>query len=290
MDSAARGHLSRAELEWLASAAHHPAWAEFRRFARASNADMLGARYAVPFGREASILDLPLVRIAHVKGLAYANPSRVAWYLSRGQRDSAEIALKEGISFGFQLVDAGNTLIDELVGIVIVGIARRELVQFYEATGNPAGARFKAATDSVIASVVQSDTTATVATPAPLNRFDPMSVRQATIRTALERRYPRGVRTEMLFALGFMPCTNAQELVFGPAADVRSLFAWARSNLVRFPSDSALIELAYNRAERPPHQEPSGVFARLAIAAADVAGFVLHNRRIPGCVRTLWAT
>jgi hypothetical protein len=287
LDSAARSRLSAAEKEWLAGAAHHPAWAYFDRFARAPAADLLGARFALPFAPDANLYDLPLLSIAHLKPFAYANVARAAYYLTRGQRDSAEIVLKSGISFGLTLVDAGNTLFDELVGIVTAGIGRTELIRFYKATGNPAGDRLQAAADSVIASVTQQiDTTASLATPAPLNEFDPTSVRQATIRTARDRSNPRGVRMEVMFLLGMTPCTNAQEMVFGPAADVRSTFGWARANLPRYPSEAALLDLMYDRAERPPHLSPGGV-PHLLARAADVVGFVLRNRRLPGCARTI---
>lgn len=97
IDSAARHHLSAAEMAWLAALAHHPAWALFRRFARAKAADLLGARFALPFAPDASPYEAPIPAFATTKAYAYANAGRVAYYLARGQRDSAETAAREEI-------------------------------------------------------------------------------------------------------------------------------------------------------------------------------------------------
>jgi len=285
IDSAARGRLSEAEIEWLGTVAHYPGWAYFRRFARARAADLIGGQFVLPFPPDASIYEMPIRRFNASTAYAHANAGRIAYYLARGQRDSAETAAREGISFGFTLMDSGVLLLDDLLGVVMVGNSRDELIHLYRATGNPAGARLQAKYDSIRASFVAPDTSASVAAVARLNTEDPAAVREAMIRAIRDRRNIRGLRMEGLYVLGMTPCTNAQEMVFGPAADVRDAFAWARANLARYPSEQALLDLIQVRAERPPHGAPEGALRKFLIGAADAAGFLLRNRRIPGCVR-----
>lgn len=288
IDSAAH-RLPAAQMAWLATLAHYPAWPLFARFARAPAADLLGGAYALPLGADASASSFPIPFFVPAKAYAYANAGRAAWYLARGQRDSAEAAVREGISFGFQLLDSGNTLMEALIGVVTVGISRDELIRLYRATGNPEGARFQAAFDSVRAAMFPSDTSVRPAAGPDVNVFDPTSVRRAVIRVVRDPANVRGLRMEMLWSLGMTPCTNAEEMVFGPAADVRDAFRWARAHLARFPSDSALLDLMYDGAARAPRYPIRGLGARLLIGTADALGFVLRNRRIPGCARTLLA-
>ena len=284
MDSAMRGRLSPAESAWLETVAHHPAWPLYRRVARARSVDFLGGQFTIPFGADATWPWMPIPRLASIKNLAYLGPSRAAYYLAHGQRDSAETALREGLSFGFALVDGGNTLIEALIGVVIVSIARTDLVRFYALTGNPAGARLQAKWDSVRTAqdqVLESDPYG----PA-LNVNDPRSMRRVFIGTSSDRRKLRGLRVEMLNILGFGPCTNVKELVFGPDTDMRNAFDRARRDLARFPSERSLLDMQYQSADRPvgPFLTP-GLAQRVLGGAADVAGAVLRNRRIPTCVR-----
>jgi hypothetical protein len=184
------------------------------------------------------------------------------------------------------MVDDGNTLIEALIGVVIVGIARTDLVRFYALTGNPAGARLQAKWDSVRAAQEEGISDAGAAAA---NLNDPRAVREALIGTAFDRRMIRGLRMEMLYILGMAPCTNVRELVFGPDADIRDAFARARRELARSAADSAWLDLMYRTAERPPHVQAHGVRWKLIFGVADVAGALLRNRRIPACVRVFGA-
>jgi serine/threonine-protein kinase len=283
MDSAMRGRLSPAESAWLETVAHHPAWPLYRRVARARSVDFLGGHFALPFGADATWPAMPIPRLAGLKNLAYVGSSRAAYHLMRGQRDSAETALREGLSFGFAMVDGGNNLIEALIGTVIVGIARKDLVRFYALTGNPAGARLQAKWDSV--RTVQDQVLESDPYGPALNINDPRSMRRVFIGTANDRRKLRGFRMEMLSILAFAPCTNVKELVFGPDADARDAFQRARGDLARFPSERSWLDVLYQSAERPIEPFEPGLAQRILGGAADVAGALLRNRRIPLCVR-----
>ena len=293
IDSAMRGRLSPAELAWLESVAHHPLWDLYRRVARARAVDFFGGRFELPFGADANPQEIPIPRFMNTKDLAYVGTSRAAYYLAHGQRDSAETALREEVSFGFAIVDHGNTLIEDLIGAVIVGIARADLVRFYAATGNPAGPRLQARWDSVrTAQEEPADLTGTAADGR--DTFDPGAIRRTNIATIQNHRKLRGLRLELLGGLGLTPCTNVQELVFGPANDIRDVFDAARKDLAHSAADSAYIDLMYAVTERPvprhvPRQiEGDGIGQTLLLGTADVAGALLRNRRIPACAQLLF--
>jgi len=286
IDSAAHGRLTPAEMAWLETAAHHPAWAYYRRFARARSADLLGARFSIPFAGDASAPDMPIPRFAGTKAYAYLGAARAAYYLAHSQRDSAETALREGLSFGFAMIDNENTLIGDLIGVVIVGIASSDLERLYALAGNPAGARLQAQRDSVRTLLDQG--LGAEAWASSLNINDPRSIRRAVLRTVGDRRKLRGLRLEMLFILGLAPCTNVKEMVFGPDGDVQFAFRSLGRDLARFPSEQAWLDVLFQSAERPLNASGYGSIGwgrRILFGAADVAGALLRNRRIPTCAR-----
>ena len=286
IDSAARGRLSREEKAWLAALAHHPAWTYYRRFARAGAADIIGARFALPFGPEADIFGMPVTSgLLRIKSYAYANAARAAYYLAENRRDSAELALREGVSFGFRLADNGTTMLEPMIGLVVVGIARQDLVRLYTSTGNPAGRLLQARTDSVRSLFEESVSGAEGTLASTLNVLDPAAVRQALIETAYDPTRLHGLRMTMMMLLGQTWCSNAQEVVFGPAQDVTQTFAWAQTRLARYPSERALLDLMQKRPEASG--APTGIGPKLVYGIADGIGVLLHNRRIRVCTRIL---
>ncbi len=291
LDSAPR-RFTPAELAWLERATHHPAWDRYRVLARAPVADFLGGRLALPLPDDATGLDLPLSRFAATKGYGYANTARAAYYLAIGRRDSAELAAREGLNVGYRYMEDSNTLIDVLIGAVLVGVGRDNLVRVYRATGNREWARIQGRLDSALAARnrrFERATSAAALAPSP-DFADPRVIRREFIGLVGDRERVRGLRMEALMILGMAPCTNVQELVFGPSDDILEAFAYAYRELARFPSDSALIDVFLDgptRARRIGTSLRLGPGARLIIAAADVFGGLLGSRRLPGCARML---
>ncbi|MEX2178964.1 MAG: serine/threonine-protein kinase, partial [Gemmatimonadaceae bacterium] len=285
VDAARRG-FSAAEMAYLERIARMPHWAQWAVMARASTIDYLGARYQLPFPADAGgAWSLPISKFAGTKALAYANASRAAYWLARGRPDSAEHALREGVSVGLLMADEGNTLIEQLIGIVLTGIARDALIDLYAATGDPRGPALRKSVDSVIAAQdAASDTRGTPAF-AGVDGRDVVALRSAMITLAADRNEMRGLRFEMLLMLSVAPCTNARELVFGPEADVRAAFDRAKRTMARFPSDTALLDLMYESPERVRVLDGrSG--PRLA-PLIDAVSFALRNPRLAGCSRIL---
>ncbi|MEX2182632.1 MAG: serine/threonine-protein kinase [Gemmatimonadaceae bacterium] len=285
VDAARRG-FSAAEMAYLERIARMPHWAQWGVMARARTIDYLDARYQLPFPADAdAVWNFPIPRFAGTKLLAYANSSRAAYWLARGRPDSAEYALREGVSVGLLLADEGNTLIEQLIGIVLTGIARDALIDLYAATGDPRGPALRKSVDSVIAA--QEATSGALGTTAfaGADGRDVVALRSAMITLAADRDAMRGLRFEMLLMLSVARCTNARELVFGPEADVRAVFDRAKRTLARFPSDTALIDLLYESPERVRVLD-WGRAPRLA-PLIDAASVALRNPRLAGCSRIL---
>jgi len=277
---ATRRGFSPAELAYLERVAHASAWRHFSTVARAPRMDGLGGRFVIPFPDSVTWWGMPIPRFAGTKEYAYAAASRAAYHLAVGRRDSAETALRETISFGFAMLDNASSLIEALIGVVIVGSGHANLVQLYTLTGNPAGARLRASRDSAIE--FWEDRPA-AETDALVNWNDAAVLRGMLVREASNPREMRALRIELLHLVGTAPCTNARELVFGPGRDARDAFEQARRELARFPSESSLVDLFATMPERMRFVAPEGFAQRAAAALGSVAGALLMNPRIPGC-------
>lgn len=230
---------------------------------------------------------MPIPKFAGTKGMAYANASRAAYWLARGRPDSAEHALRQGVSVGLLLADEGNMLIEQLIGIVLTSIARDALIDLYAATGDARGPALRRAVDSVIAA--QEATAATQASggatfdASSLN--DAVALRSGILRLAADGNEMRGLRIEMLLLLSLAPCTNVREMVFGPGEDVQRAFERAKRTIARFPSDSALLDLIYETPERTKGYEELGKHRLLPLLRAS--GWALRNERLQGCSQML---
>jgi hypothetical protein len=267
--AAAQRGFSEQELAYLERVDQHPVWSLYRTVARAPDIDYLGARFDLPFPDSISMAVLPIPRFADTKGLAHASVMRAAYHLALGDPDRAEEILRETISFGFRMIDSRDWLIEALVGIVVVGIGRSHLIEFYTLEGRSEGAQLRAAHDSALALV-------DAYTSAAARRTD----RWGLIRWVQDDSLPRSFRLEPLSYLMLVPCSNIEELLLGPRADVEEAFEAARADLVRFPSDEALMTLVRETSERYEGWRSPGLAGR----GAKIAGWILGNRRVRGCV------
>lgn len=274
-DAEKRG-FTPAEMAYLARLANGPQWRAVETIARARRMDYLGARYTVPFADSVFAWEIPIPRFVRLKMLAYASVSRSAYHLARGQRDSAEAGLRQMIGFGFTMVDDGQTLIEQLIGVVCIGIAREGLVQLYRRLGDPRGALLRAATDSAIAVYTVGDVD-------PFMNIDirnPAATRTAVLTMARDTTRLRGLRWEMLKTLVLAPCTNARELLFGPDQDINDAFGSARKTWARFASDSALLDMTERSLVRMSRR-PVGHDWRTRFARWE--GALMRNPRVAAC-------
>jgi hypothetical protein len=279
-----------AQLNWLEAFAAHPAWAAFSKAARAAD---LGARFVLPFPVEATADAMPIHRFSALKSMAYANAVRAALYLAQGRRDEAERVLKETVSFGLHLVDRGRFPIDLYLGSALVGIGRDALVQYYTLTGRPEGPALKEATTAVRTRSDSADT-GNGAAAARQDRPSAGELRRTNLYVPRDPAEPLPLRFGSLYFASQVSCSNLREMLFGPAEDVSGVFAYARRDLARFPSDSALIDLMERDARQGPSpsaldvgtSEP-GLLRVAARRTLRVAGSLLGNPRLTRCALAL---
>ena len=136
LEAAAKGFTPQ-EMEYLRKLATAPLWKEFDLVARAPAVDIIGGQFRIPFGAEASSETRPLMRFKDTREIADAAVSRAAYYMARGDRDSAEAVLRSIVSFGFVMIDNSSTALDELIGSIIVGTGRDALQRFYALEHDP---------------------------------------------------------------------------------------------------------------------------------------------------------
>lgn len=280
--------LTAREVAYLDSAVKLGNWRALETLARARRYDYVGAKFQLPFPESATTDEMPLARYSYIKELAYATSSRAALFLARGQRDSAEAAIRTTISAGFLLADEGTLLIERLIGNVIVGIGQQELVELYKATNDPRAVALQAGWNARRDAIMERSRSATLFDAIDVR--DPASIRDAMLRFANDAKAPRGTRYEMLFGLGFSPCTNIHEFIFGPAADVRAAFENARKTWAHSAADTALLDLAYDAPTRGSTSVTGDSLPRkerLMLGMARVGGVALHNRRFLACARIL---
>ncbi len=280
LEASVRGFTPR-ETEYLRTLASAPVWREFDLVARARAVDVVGGQFRIPFGPEATAERRPLPSFRDSRELAYAAVSRAAYHMALGQRDSAEAVLRSIVSFGFAFIDNGSTVVDELIGDVMVGAGRDALQRFYHIEHDPR------ASSPALA-------------PPPRDFLTSASRDAARTTSAEDRRRllariedpatPFGQRISGLQSLSAAACTNVRELLVGPGDDVSGVLARARHTVARFPSEQALVDLELREQILPADEVSANPIQSLLVSSATVAGTVLHNPRLARCTRILvWA-
>ena len=265
----ARG-ISPQERAYLRAVATAPEWRMFNTVARAPAVDFAGGHFILPFPGSARWAEFPIIGTRSARELAQASIARAAWFMSTKQIDSAEATLRGTVSLGFAFIDNANTLLDQLIGAVVVGTGRDALLKFYTATGNPL------AQHPGLSPVPKFDV--------PAGKKLPTSeLRRLKIATVNDPTVPRGVRMETLRTLSLASCGSVKELLFGANDDVTLAIARAKQSLGRYPSEKALVELATDIPRVKAGDVSLRVVATMASSAATVAGAVLRNDRMATC-------
>lgn len=277
LEAAAKG-FSPQEMDYLRKLATAPMWHEFDLVARAPVVDIIGGQFRIPFGAEASSETRPMMRFKDTREIAEAAVSRAAYYMARGDRESAETVLRSIVSFGFVMIDNSSTALDELIGSIIVGTGRDALQRFYALEHD---ARASAAALAMPSRITRADV---AAHEAPTSTDD---VRRETIARVDDPTLPMGARLDALRSLSLASCTNPRELLFGPRGDVTDVLARARRTLARYPSERALIDLQAQMPGQSSGFKATGPLQSLAVSAASISSVVLQNPRITTCTMIL---
>ena len=227
----------RSESGYLREVAAHPAHAEFATLARAAAADIIGTRYQLPFAEGLSLMTLPLPPFRGLREGGRAHVAKAAIELADGRSRGAEQAIREVISTGFLLIDHGPTLLETLIGAMLVETGGDALEALYRATNRPR----EAETLAWVREAVRRGGERVAGRGMPMGHD---ALLRAMPAMALDTSLAAGMRWEFFgMVAAFAPCANLRSIAFGPGADYQSWLASARERLVRRPSDEALFGL-----------------------------------------------
>lgn len=259
---------------YLAGIAAHPAHPEFARLARAGAMDPAGGRWRMPLPDTLSLLALPFPHLSGLRAGAHAQIARAAYEFGQGRTAQAEQTLRETISVGFLLLDEGQSLIENLIGLILVEHGAAALAQLYRASGSGERAEEMEWARSAArraAERVQGST------PDPDRPADALAMLRGMPEVVLDSAALTGMRWEYLLLLNTLaPCVNLNRAVFGPGREYEEWIERARQRLVQYPSEAEIFELGrwgfYGRSG--PAREPSW-YARalnLAMGGHDAPG------------------
>jgi len=142
------------------------------------------------------------------------------------------------ISAGFLLVDHGPTLIDNLMGVVIVGLGGDALEGLYEVRGRTEDL-------SMLRWARESAAAAAHASRLGVNEDDIHTVLKGIPNIVEDETALRGLRWEYLATFNMLaPCINLHKMVFGPDETYDEWLLRSKAALVRFPGEAPLFELA----------------------------------------------
>lgn len=247
---------------WLAAHAAAPAWAAWDRLATAPQVDFIAGRFALPFADTAQYLTLPMPKWAQTKAYASASVARAAHHLATGDRAGAEAALRRTLGTGYALIDDGNSIVEQLLGMVIVGMARESLQQFWDLTRDPRADSLRARYDSLTRASEGPDAPA-VAT--------------------------RGLEIERAGLARLAVCTSVGGVLRGHDDTAEREFSLRRSALARTPGEQALFDLiaraptSMTAAMLQPVDDAELWHQRLLVRIAGVTGALLRNPRLQAC-------
>jgi hypothetical protein len=243
---AAASGLDDARRTVLEQIASHPGVAEFGKVTRAREADLLSARYVMPFDSSADYYSLeipPSWRV--IKEASYVFVARAALALEAGRREDAETSIREIISFGFLLLDEATNMIDAITGFAVVRVGYEALMQYLLVIGELDEAESLASLDrwfSVDTAKEQAERTSPAVSPEDLRRTVYDIVRDSTEN--------RGLRWEATLNTMEMPCFTVTELVLGASKEHRQVLDAAWDGLVRRESDAEYFRLLEEAARR----------------------------------------
>ncbi|MEX2285068.1 MAG: hypothetical protein WEE89_21460 [Gemmatimonadota bacterium] len=188
---------------------------------------------------------LPIPRFSALRELAYAHVMLGYQQYLDGNTADAERSMRETIGAGFHLIDDGITLIEALIGRVIVLIGVNGLRAVYEASDQTVAA-------SVLANRIENDELMQKETR---RSMDVEQSLELLPRAVMDTTLPRSLRWESFTQFHvFAPCVNLNRAVFPANAEYDRWLSQARASLVRFPADTSLFNLARDQTLMPKRE------------------------------------
>ena len=260
---------SPSEQAAMQQAAMHPAHEEFHLLARAELVDVVSGRWTVPFPDSLTFRDLPWPRFPAFRTAGLAQVAKAAVETDSGRLEEAEHTLQELISTGFLLIDQGPTLIDNLVGVVLIDMGGDALEGYFRRIGDDARAEALVWAREGAAAAASKSRAGTLPE-------DVHSLLQGVPDLVTNRAALRGLRWEYFAIFNMLaPCINLHKMVFGPDEAYDDWREEARDALVRVRGERDLFELAEVGALGAAGQELQGFlprFLRLTLGSRGAPG------------------
>jgi hypothetical protein len=267
---AAATGLSAKDAAWLEQAAALQIWRDVDLVARAPRVDVLGGRFELPYGADATPWGMPIMRATHWRQLVAFGVARAGSHVHRKEWAAAEQDLRTVVSLGFVLVDNGATIIEALFGRIAISAGRAGLAQLAAERGDKALA--------ALAVEPKEPPQKTYVKGEPLPPID----REQALATLIDPSVPRSVRMERHFLAHYLQCNSTRELLFGMSDDMRATLDESRRQLARFPSEDAML-----RRHEAVFESLTSFGARsggtLLMGAATAASAITGNPRIAAC-------
>lgn len=226
--------LSESERAYLRTLAANPAHQEFGMVARAPAVDIIGARYQLPFADTLTPVALPIPAFGRVREGARAHLATAALALAEGRPAQGEQRVREVISMGFVLMDQGPTLMDNLIGAVLIGNGADAMERLLRATGRAQDAEELAWVRAEVKKAAER-----IAQRAGGGIEEALG---AMPQMVIDSTMPTGLRWEFFLQVAtFASCINLHRMIFGPREDYALWLEEARRSLVRRPSDEAMF-------------------------------------------------
>jgi hypothetical protein len=217
--------------------AGHAAFDEYSVAARAAQADLLAARFELPFPANLDYWQLAIPHTQPVKDAAYAHVVRAALAVADHRLDDAEDDIRAVLSFGFLLIDEGTSLFDTMAGLTAIRVGSQALKEFLLLSGRDAEAR------ALPAVLAPDDSTRTFDQTDETGAGTFSETVAALYEMVGDSAIVRGLRWDRMIELAYLPCGSVTQLVFGPDDEYEEILVFAQRTLVRRDSDAALFQL-----------------------------------------------
>ena len=239
----------------LRQAAEHPAQAEFDLLARAPLVDVVSGRWTLPFPDSTTFQDL-WPRFPELRTAGLARVAKAAVEVADGQTEEAEATLRELISTGFLLIDQGPTLLDNLMGVVLVNMGGDALEAYYQRIGESTLANELTWARTAALSAAQKARAGLI--PEDIHALLKGIPDLVEAEDAL-----RGLRWEYFATFNTLaPCINLHKMVFGPDNSYDEWRERVRDALVRVRGERDLFDLAESGVVGSGGQQLQGFFPR----------------------------
>jgi hypothetical protein len=235
----------------LEEIATHPAFEEYSIAARAAQADLLSARFDLPFPSDLDYWNLPVCDTGPIRDAAYAHVAKAALALADGRFADAEHHVREVLSFGFLVTDEATNLIETHAGTISIRVGYQALKELLLLTGQEAEAH-------------SLPTLATQLEPggersARLRELESSTFSQARSRLlslVADSSITPGVRWEKMVEFAYLPCETVAQMITGSGKDYQVALSSVRRTLIRRESDTELLNLIL---KTPEGEKISGV-------------------------------